>query len=130
MKGTWVPSQKGTNLLKDSDGFRYRKFREIKAGITYRCTKKDALGCPAVAMIDKNTITDCEPDILEINHLHNHGSDVIGPEVRWIENESIHAAALVGKIIINCRASLFHFKSVQCACNTKLIPQYDIVFVV
>ena len=128
MKGTWVPSQKGTNLLKDSDGFRYRKFREIKAGITYRCTKKDALGCPATAMIDKNTITDCEPDILEINHLHNHGADAIGPEVRRIENESIHAAALVGKIIINCRASLFHFKSVQCACNTKFI--LHIVFVV
>ena len=103
MKGTWVPSQKGTNLLKDPDGFRYRKFREIKSGITYRCNKKDSLGCPAVALIDKCTITDCLVDILEINHLHNHGPDAIGPEVRRIEKESIHAAALVGKIIKNCK---------------------------
>ena len=65
MKGIWVPSQMGTNLLKDPDGFRYRKFREIKSGITYRCNKKDSLGCPAVALIDKCTITDCLVDILE-----------------------------------------------------------------
>ena len=74
-------------------------------------------------MIDECTITDCKANILKINHLHNHGPDAIGPEVRRIEKESIHAAAVVGKIIKN-------FKSVQYACNTKLIPQYDIVFVV
>ena len=72
-------------------------------------------------MIDKCTITDCKADILKINHLHNHGPDAIGPEVRWIEKESIHAAALVGKIIKNCNVLLFHFKSVQCACITKLM---------
>ena len=51
-----------------------------------------------VAMIDECTITDCKANILKINHLHNHGPDTIGPEVRRIEKESIHAAALVGKI--------------------------------
>ena len=65
-------------------------------------------------MIDECTITDCKANILKINHRHNHGPD----------------AALVGKIIKNCKVLLFHFKSVQCASNTKLIPQYDIVFVV
>ena len=65
-------------------------------------------------MIDECTITDCKANILKINHRHNHGPD----------------AALVGKIIKNCKVLLFHFKSVQYACNTKLIPQYDIVFVV
>ena len=79
-------------------------------------------------MIDECTITDCKANILKINHLHNHGPDAIGPEVRQIEKESIHAAAVVGKIIKNCKVLLFHFKSVQCACNTKLIPH--IVFVV
>ena len=69
MKGTWLPSQMGTNLLKDPDGFRYHKFCEIKAGIMYQCNKKDSLGCPAVAMIDKCTITDFEANIQEINHL-------------------------------------------------------------
>ena len=49
-------------------------------------------------MIDECTITDCKANILKINHLHNHGPDAIGPEVRRIEKESIHAAALVGKI--------------------------------
>ena len=68
-----------------------------------------------VAMIDECTITDCKANILKINHLHNHGPDAIGPEVRRIEKESIHAAALVGKIIKNCKASLFNFTSVQCA---------------
>ena len=49
-------------------------------------------------MIDECTITDCKANILKINHLHNHGPDAIGPEVRRIEKELIHAAALVGKI--------------------------------
>ena len=81
-------------------------------------------------MIDECTITDCKANILKINHLHNHGPDAIDTEVRRIEKESIHTAALVGKIIKNCKVLLFHFKSVQYACNTKLILQYDIVFVV
>ena len=66
-------------------------------------------------MIDKCTITDCEADILEINHLYNHGPDAITLEGKQIEKESIHAAALVGKIIKYCKVLLFHFKSVQCA---------------
>ena len=46
-----------------------------------------------VAMIDECTITDCKANILKINHRHNHGPD----------------AALVGKIIKNCKVLLLHF---------------------
>ena len=38
MPAKFVPSQKGTNLLQDEDGYRYRIFREINSGkiISYR----------------------------------------------------------------------------------------------
>ena len=99
MKGTWTPSQKRTKLLKDETGHLYRVYAPRQDVIAYRCTKKNSLKCPAVALVNKHTISDCEADIMSINHPHNHDPDAIGPQVRQIENEFIQAAALTGKQI-------------------------------
>ena len=52
MEGKLVPSQKGTSLLEDDNGFRYRTLHPMSAGrVHYKCVKKTLLKCPAYAAI-------------------------------------------------------------------------------
>ena len=52
MEGKLVPSQKGTSLLEEDNGFRYGTRHPMSAGqVHYKCVKKTLLKCPAYAAI-------------------------------------------------------------------------------
>ena len=51
MDGKLVPSQIGTCLLEDVNGFRYRTYHPMSAGqVHYKCVKKTLQKCPAHAI--------------------------------------------------------------------------------
>ena len=56
MQGSWVQSQMGTKLLKDSNGYKYRVNR-INADDTmyYRCVKRASLKCSPTAHVLVNS---------------------------------------------------------------------------
>ena len=96
MLGTFVYSQKGTNLLRDPDGYRYRTYRTISDGTvtSMRCVKqKPPTKCAAVAYMLNGTDP---PEILRITNQHNHGVEVLTTEVRKVEQNTIKSAALAG----------------------------------
>ena len=73
-RATWVKSQKGTQLLQDGNGYKYRVYRSQGSNIAYRCIKKDGLNFPSVAYISK----DNEPPMIQrISYEHNHGADIL-----------------------------------------------------
>jgi hypothetical protein len=95
MAGTFVPSQKGTQLLQDSDNFRYRinKYNSDGSRAWYYCVKRKLLKCPATAVFIPE-----EGVIEKILSEHNHGSSVLEKFARDKEKELIDAAALVGTV--------------------------------
>ena len=89
MLGTFVSSQKGTNLLRDPDGYRYRTYRTISDGTvtSMRCVKqRTPTKCAAVAYMLNGTDP---PEILRITNQHNHGVEVLTTEVRKVEQNTI-----------------------------------------
>ena len=75
MQGSWVQSQMGTKLLKDSNGYKYRVNR-INADDTmyYRCVKRASLKCSATAHVLVNSDP---PTISRLTGEHLHGADLI-----------------------------------------------------
>ena len=81
IRATFVPSQKGTNLLQCENNFRYRINKDSRDGklTYYQCVKhfKPDLKCPATAVYDKGQAV-----ILKLTAQHNHGSAVLENFVR------------------------------------------------
>jgi hypothetical protein len=91
----FVPSQKGTQLLQDCENFTYRIHeKNIKNNTAnYRCTKKIAAKCPAVAVLDLGS-----SQIVKILHHHSHTSNQLREVALQEERRMIAAATAVGRV--------------------------------
>ena len=92
MDGRFVLSQKGTNLLEDQNGYRYRIHHIISEdNAHYKCIKKNALKCQSFAVFHEET-----NKIVLIVGRHCHLVDVLKREYQEIENTYVEAAVRVG----------------------------------
>lgn len=91
----WVPGQKGTPLLQDENMYLYRINKANKENTLkyYRCVKRAALKCPAVAVLSVNTSR-----LLRIVNNHSHQTDALVMTARTEEKRMIAAAATVGNV--------------------------------
>ena len=95
MQATFVPGQKGTNLIEDYNKFRYRIHHKLSDNKTfhYKCVKKAQLKCGAYILYDSETNL-----ITANNGIHCHENGLIKNSVKTIEKRYIDAAVAVGSI--------------------------------
>jgi hypothetical protein len=95
VEARFVPSQKGTMLLRDENNFNYRIHQkntdDTKA--YYKCVKKDSAKCPAMAVLHI-----ASSQIVAIMHEHVHEPNILHETARTEKKRVIAAAALVGRV--------------------------------
>jgi hypothetical protein len=95
VEARFVPSQKGTMLLRDENNFNHRIHKKNMDGTKayYKCVKKDSAKCLAMAVLHI-----ASSKIVAVMHEHVHEPNILHKTARTEEKRMIAAASLVGLV--------------------------------